>query len=158
MSFGKFRIDKFSSISKAYLNKFTNMSSPSYMTRETLAELLGAPSPNSIAVIDVRDEDHVGGHIKGSQNIPSTTLDYRMPELVRTLKDKEKVVFHCALSQQRGPSAARMYLREQNKSGSRVGESEDGASNQEVFILEGGFTQWQQKQASLLNTEELLLT
>ena len=122
------------------------MSSPSYMTKETLAELLGAPSASSVAVIDVRDEDYVGGHIMGSQNVPSTTLDYRMPELVRTLKDKEKVVFHCALSQQRGPAAARMYLRERDKSSVAQMVQDNGrAVKQEVFILEGGFTQWQQE-------------
>ena len=118
---------------------FTTMSSPSYMTKETLAELLGARSASSVAIIDVRDEDHVGGHIKGSQHVPSTTLDYNMPELVRTLKDKEKVVFHCLLSQQRGPSAARAYCRERD----RLADSE--GNKQEVFVLEGGFGQWQKK-------------
>jgi Cdc25 family phosphatase len=38
-----------------------------------------------------------------------------MPELVRKLKDKDTVVFHCALSQQRGPSAALLYLRERER-------------------------------------------
>jgi hypothetical protein len=50
---------------------------------------------------------------------------------VRKLKDKETVVFHCALSQQRGPSAALQYIRERDRllgvgakieSGSGVGE------------------------------------
>lgn len=119
------------------------------MTKETLAELLGAPAGSSVvAVIDVRDDDHVGGHIKGSQNVPSTALDYRMPELVRTLKDKEKIVFHCALSQQRGPAAARMYLRERDRSG--VAEDGGTPKKQEVYILEGGFTQWQRKYARKL--------
>ena len=114
------------------------------MAKETLAELLGAPSAGAVAVIDVRDDDYVGGHIKGAQNAPSSTLDYRMPELVRTLKGKEKVVFHCALSQQRGPAAARMYLRERDKAVAGEGDQHRGSSGkQEVFILEGGFTQWQ---------------
>ena len=114
------------------------------MTKETLAELLGAPSAGVVAVIDVRDDDYIGGHIKGAQNVPSSTLDYRMPELVRTLKGKEKVIFHCALSQQRGPTAARMYLREKDKAIAREEDQQVGSSGkQEVFILEGGFTQWQ---------------
>jgi rhodanese-related sulfurtransferase len=50
--------------------------------------------------------DHIGGHIRHSIHAPSHTLDHKIPELVRKLKDKETVVFHCALSQQRGPSAA----------------------------------------------------
>jgi Cdc25 family phosphatase len=63
-----------------------------------------------------------------------------MPELVRTLKDKEKVVFHCALSQQRGPSAALRYARERQRA---LGEEE--SKKQEVYVLEGGFVQWQEK-------------
>lgn len=49
-----------------------------------------------------------------------------MPALVRKLKDKETIVFHCALSQQRGPSAALRYIRERERlfgSGTRVGEA-----------------------------------
>src|SRR5271156_3601080 len=73
-----------------------------YLRREQLASLLSSPDTASkIAVIDVRDSDHVGGHIRSSLWVPINTLDYRMAELIRTLKTKEKVVFHCALSQQR---------------------------------------------------------
>jgi rhodanese-related sulfurtransferase len=75
--------------------------------------------------------DHIGGHIKHSTHVPSSTLDHKIPELVRKLADKETVVFHCALSQQRGPSAALRYMRERERllgassklqAGSGVGE------------------------------------
>ncbi|KAA6414903.1 MAG: hypothetical protein FRX48_01653 [Lasallia pustulata] len=82
------------------------------MTREQLRTLLLTPSPPSYAIVDVRDDDHVGGHIRSSTHVPSRTLGQRMPGLVRELWDREVVVFHCALSQQRGPSAAVGYLRE----------------------------------------------
>jgi len=59
--------------------------------------------------------DHIGGHIKNSQNVPSSTLDHALPSLVRKLADKETVVFHCALSQVRGPKAARRYLEERDR-------------------------------------------
>ena len=59
--------------------------------------------------------DHIGGHILGSTHVPSQTLDYKMPELVRKLKDKDTGVFHCALSQQRGPGAALRYMRERER-------------------------------------------
>src|SRR6266536_3201135 len=55
--------------------------------------------------------DHIGGHIKHPTHVPSSTLTHKIPELVRKLADKETVVFHCALSQQRGPSAALRYMR-----------------------------------------------
>jgi rhodanese-related sulfurtransferase len=150
------------------------LSDLSYISREDLsAQLLSSPSPsNNIAIIDVRDSDHIGGHIKGSTWVPSSQLDYKTPELVRTLKDKEVVVFHCALSQQRGPSAALRYLREKRRldpdsvteSKDEVKESEEGGKGdigkqeggkeaegakakkvQKVIVLDGGFTKWQEK-------------
>lgn len=84
--------------------------------------------------------DHVGGHIHTSTWVPSSSLDVRMPELVRTLKDTEKVVFHCALSQQRGPSAALRYAREREQA-----YGADESQKQQVCVLEGGFVQWQEK-------------
>lgn len=138
----------------------------SYISREELAEQLkaspSAPSlPSNLAIVDVRDSDHIGGHIRGSTWVPSNELDYKTPELVRTLKDKDVVVFHCALSQQRGPSAALRYLRERERlePGSKTvakdgevvkedreeGKKEEGGKAQKVLVLRGGFTQWQEK-------------
>ncbi|KAL2800247.1 Rhodanese-like protein [Aspergillus keveii] len=111
------------------------------MSRDALsALLLSTSTPSKLAIIDVRDSDHIGGHILSSTWVPSSSLDYRLPELVRTLQDKEKVVFHCALSQQRGPSAALRYARERER---MLGKDE--SLKQEVFVLEGGFVQWQEK-------------
>ncbi|KAJ5642046.1 hypothetical protein N7490_006046 [Penicillium lividum] len=109
--------------------------------RDALAALLQAgPGPAKLAIIDVRDSDHVGGHIRSSTWVPSSSLDVRMPELVRTLKDTEKVVFHCALSQQRGPSAALRYARERE---SALGAEE--SQKQQICVLVGGFLEWQDK-------------
>ncbi|KAJ5105541.1 hypothetical protein NUU61_002888 [Penicillium alfredii] len=110
------------------------------MTRDTLSELLLSSTSSKLAVIDVRDNDHVGGHIRSSTWVPTSTLDFRMPELVRTLQDKEKVVFHCALSQQRGPSAALRYARECERV---YGPGE--SLKQKVYVLDGGFVKWQEK-------------
>lgn len=82
------------------------------MSREQLSSLLLSPDASKVAVIDVRDDDHVGGHINSSTHVPSSSLDHRVPEIVRTMAGKEIVVFHCALSQQRGPTAALRYMRE----------------------------------------------
>ncbi|KAJ6012190.1 hypothetical protein N7499_012842 [Penicillium canescens] len=111
------------------------------MGRDALAALLlSASEPSNLAIIDVRDSDHVGGHIHSSTWVPTSTLDVRMPELIRTLKDKKMVIFHCALSQQRGPSSALRYARERE---SALGAEE--SQKQQVFVLEGGFVEWQQK-------------
>jgi Cdc25 family phosphatase len=114
------------------------ISSLSFITRESLASLIRSKS-TSLAVIDVRDSDYIGGHITGCTNVPVNTHDYRMPELIRKLKDKDTVVFHCALSQQRGPSSALRYLREKERL--EGAGKEDG---QKVYVLEGGFVKWQE--------------
>ncbi|KAM0709814.1 hypothetical protein Q7P35_003855 [Cladosporium inversicolor] len=135
------------------------------MSREKLATLVRSKS-SSLAVIDVRDSDYIGGHIVNGINAPTHTHDYRMPELVRTLKNKEVVVFHCALSQQRGPSSALRYLREKERlqsvnnkvadpekaeasvEGVKADATSDGEgiikNGQTVYVLEGGFVKWQE--------------
>ena len=141
----------------------------SYISREDLSNTLlesdSAPSlPSDLAIIDVRDSDHIGGHIKGSTWVPSNELDYRTAELVRTMKDKKVVVFHCVLSQQRGPSAALRYIREKRRldgtsktesngevkeggetSKEAEGQKEGENTAQKVLVLEGGFNKWQEK-------------
>ncbi|KAJ4300095.1 Cdc25 phosphatase Ibp1 [Collariella sp. IMI 366227] len=116
------------------------------------AQEAAAAGDPAIAIIDVRDDDYIGGHIKGAQNVPSRTLDAMLPTLVRQLRDKETVVFHCALSQQRGPAAALRYLRERERviaavEGSAEGSGEEGKQapkEQKVFVLDQGFVGWQE--------------
>ena len=131
------------------------------ITADDLSTLLLSSKAPQVAVIDVRDKDHVGGHIHGSVHIPSSSLDYRIPEAIRTMADKEIVVFHCALSQERGPAAALRYMRErQNKAekgevagltnavkedGERQVESDGILGKQEVYVLDRGFVGWQKK-------------
>jgi rhodanese-related sulfurtransferase len=110
------------------------------ISNDKLAELIKAKD-KTITVVDVRDSDYIGGHILGGQNVPTSTHDTSMPELVRTLKDQETVVFHCALSQQRGPASALKYIREKE----RMGLKGDSGKEQKVVVLDGGFTKWQEK-------------
>lgn len=68
---------------------------------------------------------------------------------MRKLRDKETVVFHCALSQVRGPGAALRYLRERERllgpSETKSGDGEDNGQEQKVYVLSQGFVGWQQK-------------
>ena len=96
------------------------------MSREQLSSLLLSPDASNVAVIDVRDDDYVGGHIKSSTHIRSSSLDHQIPNIVRTMAGKEIVVFHCALSQQRGPAAALRYIRE------RESKLKDGKTFKEI--------------------------
>ncbi|KAI1265682.1 Rhodanese-like protein [Xylariaceae sp. FL1019] len=123
------------------------LSSLKYMAPE-LRDLLLAANDNtaentskspSVAVVDVRDHDHVGGHIRTSMHFPTQSLDATMPTLLRKLADKDVVVFHCALSQQRGPSAALKYLREKESKNAKGSDHQ-----QRVYVLFGGFNKWAQ--------------
>lgn len=71
-----------------------------------------------------------------------------MPTLLRKLADKDTVIFHCALSQQRGPSAALQYLREKEATASGSGgfkSTESGEKKaQKVYVLDRGFVGWQE--------------
>ncbi|OTB00585.1 hypothetical protein M426DRAFT_324243 [Hypoxylon sp. CI-4A] len=131
------------------------------ITASKLAEMLLAntshPAPDAtIAIVDVRDDDHIGGHIKSSLHFPSRSLDATMPTLLRKLADKDVVVFHCALSQQRGPSAALRYLREKEAAeatngakttakDTTAGKGDDASKpQQQVYVLDRGFVGWQE--------------
>lgn len=117
-----------------------------------------------MAIVDVRDDDYIGGHINSSINIPSASLDHKLPQVAEDLAQKDIVVFHCSLSQQRGPGAALKYLHERDggnkdeKSGVKEGEIDKkkaekgegqqtgkGKKEQEVYVLDGGFVKWQEE-------------
>ncbi|RYP30492.1 hypothetical protein DL767_006233 [Monosporascus sp. MG133] len=127
-------------------------------------EIENPKSGSKVAIVDVRDD---GGHIKSSLHFPSGSLDATMPTLLRQVADKDIVVFHCALSQQRGPGAALRYLREREAQqaqrqakaegkGVAEGDKEDkGAGDgnaetelkvkqQKVYVLDRGFVGWQE--------------
>lgn len=85
-----------------------------------------------------------------------------LPTLIRQLADKETVVFHCALSQQRGPAAALRYIRERDRlsaaserqsvaageTGAQEeageGKAEGKSKEQKVYVLDQGFVGWQE--------------
>ncbi|KAH3899400.1 phosphatase YCH1 SCDLUD_004843 [Saccharomycodes ludwigii] len=119
------------------------------------------PIQEPFQVIDVRGSDHIGGHIINSWNYPykklkeyeydnnSVYLKQLKTNLLKKLKEfKEKeqnlgdnvndikinCVFHCALSQQRGPSSAMMFLRS-------LGDAD--LDKFRILILRGGFNNWQ---------------
>lgn len=97
------------------------------ISAEELHSLMNKSTPPK--VIDVRDSDHIGGHIKKSEHVPSQSFPDAVNGLRERLKDESAVVFHCQLSQQRGPSCAAAYKRA-------------APADQQVFVLDGGFQEW----------------
>lgn len=84
-----------------------------YIERTTLAPLVQS---GQVTIIDVRNEDYVGGHIPSALNIPygeeweeEEFLDEVLERVKQTGRDK--IVFHCMKSQQRGPYCARQFAR-----------------------------------------------
>ncbi|KAJ7758135.1 hypothetical protein DFH07DRAFT_772602 [Mycena maculata] len=94
-----------------------------YITREELAEMI---KNEKVVVV---------------YNVPLRTAEFRMGvyDLVQKTAAVEVMVFHCALSQMRGPKAARIY--EETRSNLKVGADKP----QEVYVLRDGFNEFQRK-------------
>ncbi|KAF6755882.1 Rhodanese-like domain-containing protein [Ephemerocybe angulata] len=108
------------------------------MTAEELAALMksGEKVPSKdFLVVDVRDDDFAGGNIVGARNHPANKFMLSVPGLVKETKDLPLVVFHCALSQIRGPKAARIYEE------TRKNLFPDATG--EIVVLREGFTKFQ---------------
>ncbi|KAM0846931.1 hypothetical protein ACQ4PT_055353 [Festuca glaucescens] len=90
-----------------------------------------------MAVIDVRDEERsYQAHIAGSHHFASGSFAARLPELALATSGKDTLVFHCALSQVRGPSCARMFS-------DYLSESKEDSGIKNIMVLERGFNGWE---------------
>ena len=58
------------------------------------------------------------------------------------------MVFHCQLSQQRGPSCAAAYYRHNYNS------NKPEEDNQEIYVLTGGFSEWAREYGKDKNVTE----
>jgi len=115
-----------------------------YITGNELAELMSSDkvATEDYLVVDVRNDDYAGGNIKNSLNQPSgDAFLSSINSLVEKTKDVPLVIFHCGLSQQRGPQAARIY--EQTRLSHDLLDGRDVPY--EVKVLQGGFTEFQAK-------------
>jgi len=99
----------------------------------------GKTVKKDFVVIDVRDDDYEGGNIKGCLNYPSRQFLLNVDGLIKETKSVPLVIFHCALSQVRGPKAARIY------SETRKNVLFGNDIPHEVAILRDGFSQFQIK-------------
>ncbi|CAM0871078.1 unnamed protein product [Alopecurus aequalis] len=106
----------------------------SYVTGADLVSMVSDPR---VAIIDVRDEERTcDGHIAGSHHYASDSFAERLPEIAEATKGKETLVFHCALSQVRGPTCARMFA-------DYLSEAKEDSAVKSVTVLERGFNGWE---------------
>ncbi|GAV58151.1 Rhodanese domain-containing protein [Cephalotus follicularis] len=109
-------------------------SSISYITGSQLLSLRRRPN---VAIIDVRDDERsYDGHIAGSLHYASGTFTDNIANLVQQARGKDTLVFHCALSQVRGPTCARRFS-------SYLDELKEDAGIKNIMILERGFNGWE---------------
>ena len=83
-------------------------------------------SEQKVLVVDVRDEDFIGGNIPNAINIPAS--DYDSEAVSGHINDFSTVVVHCMYSQVRGPKVARHLKRDYPE--------------KDIKVLEGGFTSY----------------
>ncbi|KAG9138700.1 hypothetical protein Leryth_026971 [Lithospermum erythrorhizon] len=107
------------------------------ITYITGSQLLNVRRHPNIAIVDVRDDERsYDGHIAGSLHFPSDTFLDKLPTLLEATKGKDTLVFHCALSQVRGPKCARRFS-------DYVSEINDEMGIKNVMILERGYNGWE---------------
>ncbi|ORZ19401.1 Rhodanese-like domain-containing protein [Absidia repens] len=88
-------------------------------------------------IVDVRDDDFIGGNIPGALNVPASKILDSASELAQKYSTVPKVYFHCALSQVRGPKSARIYNEFLHLQGI--------STQQQVMVIRRGFEGWQEK-------------
>ena len=71
-----------------------------YMSPQELEALIKSKAKDYL-VVDVRGDDYRGGNIKGGINIPSDKFLPKLHQLIEDTQNVSKIIFHCALSQQR---------------------------------------------------------
>lgn len=130
--------------------KTPSLSDLRFIAPQTLRSWFSTSSPSGngkFAVVDVRDSDFVGGHIKGCYHYPAGEIYETLPELRQRLLDNkiDDVVFHCMLSQVRGPKSSLVFLRTIQE---LPAEERAKFDDLNVWVLSGGFTAWQRQYGS----------
>ncbi|KAI7842363.1 hypothetical protein COHA_004003 [Chlorella ohadii] len=101
--------------------------------------LLRGPNNDRVCVIDVRDADFAGGHIRGAVNVVAETFEDNVlvdRVVSRFCRGMEVVIVHCYLSQQRGPYCAQR-LAERLEA--------QGCSEPEICVMAGGWKRFRRE-------------
>ena len=111
-----------------------------YIEQDVLAAWMRSPEERARTVIlDVRDDDHAGGHLAGSLHRPDSTFD--AAATLSELMDckAHRVVLHCMESARRGPRCAYRLYEEW------VARDHDARTPLELHVLKGGADLWMRR-------------
>lgn len=113
-------------------------STPDALTTEQVAALVRDPNQNStdFTVIDVRRNDHMGGHVRGSLQCPAQSFYDDLPGYFERFKDSKKIIFYCQSSNGRGPRCAGWYQDHLDSV---------GYTSSKAYIMAGGIREWMGK-------------
>ncbi|KAF9045091.1 S-adenosyl-L-methionine-dependent methyltransferase [Panaeolus papilionaceus] len=116
-------------------------SSPEVLEDEEVVALIrnqGNPEERSTdyVVVDVRGDDHAGGHVRGSDNWPARPFYDNLPEFYEKYQNTPKVIFYCNRSNGRGPRSAAWYQDYLDA---------HGGKNSKAYVLKGGVKNWLEK-------------
>lgn len=86
----------------------TNQTPTTISREEVLGLIKQAQSKKEFLLVDVRRNDHEGGTIRGSINLPAQSLYHTIPTLYSLFKAAgvQRVAWYCGSSSGRGPRAA----------------------------------------------------
>eukprot|EP00741_Cyanophora_paradoxa_P024490 tig00022075_g23646.t1 len=102
-----------------------------------VAALVRQPPPR-VAIVDVREpEDFAQAHLKGAVNAPTSSFESHVRSLVEQFKEHDQVVFHCALSKQRGPKCAAAFEKALHEV--------FPASKTKTVVMKGGFNGFEEQ-------------
>jgi Cdc25 family phosphatase len=87
----------------------------SFVTAETVADFVKSGlTENKVTIVDVRTpEEFETGAVKGAINVPNDKFQSNeaIDSLIATVYSSNTIIFHCAKSLQRGPSASRLFSK-----------------------------------------------
>lgn len=103
-----------------------------YLDPVAVANLIET-SPESIAIIDLRKNDFIGGKIKGALNIPAQSIYHSISDLYELFEKagKKQIIVHCVSSRQRATRTWGWFTDYEN--------TKNESDKLKISILKGGF-------------------